>query len=62
VQPSLRAVRLAGITPLIYGSFVAPTAAVIGKVRIGSNSSIWYAAVIRGNEELFVMLHAMFDL
>lgn len=56
MQPSLRAVRLAGITPLIQGAFVAPTAAVIGKVRIGSNSSIWYAAVIRGDK---LLLHAV---
>lgn len=29
--------------------FVAPTAAVIGRVRLGSHVSIWFGAVIRGD-------------
>lgn len=31
------------------GTFVAPTAAVIGDVIIGEGSSVWYSAVIRGD-------------
>lgn len=30
--------------------FIAPTATVIGDVRIGDNVSIWYGAVLRGDE------------
>src|SRR5438132_9027070 len=29
--------------------FIAPTAAVIGDVTIGANSSVWYGAVVRGD-------------
>lgn len=40
-----------GKTPQIgEGTFVAPTAAVIGDVKIGSQCSVWYSAVIRGDE------------
>lgn len=41
---------LQGKTPHIgEGTFVAPTAAVIGDVEIGNGSSVWYSAVIRGD-------------
>ncbi len=41
---------LQNITPRIgEGTFIAPTAAVIGDVEIGSGSSVWYSAVIRGD-------------
>jgi hypothetical protein len=29
-------------------TFVAPNASVIGDVKLGSNSSVWYGAVLRG--------------
>ncbi|GJQ15396.1 hypothetical protein GpartN1_g7187.t1 [Galdieria partita] len=29
--------------------FVAPNASVIGKVELGSNSSIWYGSIVRGD-------------
>lgn len=29
-------------------TFVAPNASVIGNVKLGSNSSVWYGAVLRG--------------
>jgi carbonic anhydrase/acetyltransferase-like protein (isoleucine patch superfamily) len=32
------------------GVFVAPTAAVIGNVTIGEQSSIWFSAVVRGDD------------
>lgn len=39
-----------GNSPKIHETaFVAETAAVIGNVEIGSNSSIWYGVVIRGD-------------
>lgn len=41
---------LHGFAPQIgAGTFVAPTAAVIGDVVIGRESSVWYSAVIRGD-------------
>ena len=40
-----------GVWPKIdKDAFVAETAAVIGDVEIGKDSSIWYGAVIRGDE------------
>lgn len=32
-------------------NFIAPDASVIGKVRIGRNVSIWFASVLRGDNE-----------
>lgn len=31
-------------------AFVAPSASIIGDVRIGHRSSIWYGCILRGNE------------
>lgn len=43
--------RYGGKLPEIgHGVFLAETAAVIGDVVIGDESSIWYAAVVRGDE------------
>lgn len=40
-----------GITPQVGdGTFVAETAAIVGDVKIGSQCSVWYSAVIRGDE------------
>ena len=39
-----------GVRPRIHSSaFLAPTAVVIGDVRIGAESSIWFGAVLRGD-------------
>ncbi len=39
------------IQPQLHDSvYVAPTAAVIGDVTAGENSSIWFGAVLRGDE------------
>lgn len=47
---------LDGIAPRIDTSaFVAPGAVVIGLVSIGAASSIWYGAVLRGDEEAIVI-------
>ena len=32
------------------GVFVAPNAAVIGKVSLGANASVWFSAVVRGDD------------
>lgn len=43
-----------GIHPRIHPTaFVAPTAVVIGNVTIGEEASIWFGAVIRGDEPEF---------
>ena len=51
VQPSTRAVKLGANVPVIKGAFVASTASVIGRVEIGSSSSVWYGAVVRGKDK-----------
>jgi carbonic anhydrase/acetyltransferase-like protein (isoleucine patch superfamily) len=41
----------AGIEPRIHPSaWIAPTATVIGNVTIGEEASVWFGAVIRGDE------------
>jgi carbonic anhydrase/acetyltransferase-like protein (isoleucine patch superfamily) len=40
-----------GKTPKIgKGAFIAPTAAIIGDVEIGDGASVWFGAVLRGDE------------
>jgi carbonic anhydrase/acetyltransferase-like protein (isoleucine patch superfamily) len=40
-----------GKTPKIgAGAFIAPTAALIGDVEIGEGASVWFGAVLRGDE------------
>lgn len=42
--------ELSGKTPRIDASvFIAPNASIIGDVEIGSNCSVWFGAVIRGD-------------
>jgi len=44
---------LGGVTPdCAGGSWVAPTADVIGKVALAKDASIWWQAVLRGDNEL----------
>ena len=31
--------------------WIAPTAVVIGKVRLGQNASVWWQSVLRGDNE-----------
>ncbi len=47
--PCLRSLAFKGAAPAISNTFVAPTAAVIGKVKLGERSSIWSSAIIRGD-------------
>ena len=35
--------------------FVAPTAAVIGRVRLEAEASVWFGAVLRGDNELILV-------
>lgn len=34
------------------GVFVAPNATVLGRVRLGNDSSVWFGAVVRGDTEV----------
>lgn len=44
--------QLGSRRPRVHPSvFVAPTASVIGDVEVGEGSSIWYGAVLRGDED-----------
>lgn len=45
--------RLGDSCPLLEGDghFIAPGASVIGKVRLGAGSSVWFGAVIRGDND-----------
>ena len=36
-------------------AFIAPTAAVIGAVRIGADSSIWYQVTVRGDNNYIII-------
>ena len=49
--PSTRFVAVDGVSPTVspLTAFVAPNASVIGDVSLGSNSSIWYGATVRGD-------------
>ena len=52
---------LDGVSPIVPadGQFwIAPGAYVIGKVRLEVDVSIWFGAVVRGDdEEIFVVAH-----
>ena len=40
-----------GKTPTIHPSaFIAPTAVLIGDVTVGEDASIWFGAVLRGDD------------
>merc|ERR1712166_34033 len=50
---------LDGMTPTVgNGCWVAPTAAVIGNVVMHENSSVWFAAVVRGDGEAPITIGA----
>jgi hypothetical protein len=48
VQPSIKLIKLGTKSPSVKSAFVAESASVIGNVQIGSSSSVWYSAIIRG--------------
>ncbi|KAI9911597.1 hypothetical protein PsorP6_009853 [Peronosclerospora sorghi] len=50
LNPSTRAVKNVGRAPQFENNvFVAPNASVIGDVKVGTGSSIWYNATVRGD-------------
>lgn len=50
MNPSTRAVANLGRKPTVEaGAFVAPNASVIGEVKLGKGSSVWYGATLRGD-------------
>lgn len=50
VLPQTQVTKLRGVTPQLNGVFVASSATIIGNVKIGTNSSVMYGAVIRGDD------------
>lgn len=47
---------LDGVTPELAGdAWIAPDAQVIGHVRMGQGSSVWFGAVARGDNELIAI-------
>lgn len=45
--------KLADVSPRVAASaYVAPTASVIGNAELGEDSSVWFGAVLRGDNEL----------
>ncbi len=36
-------------------AFIAPAAVVVGRVRIGARSSVWYGSVLRGDDEEIII-------
>ncbi|MFG2825740.1 gamma carbonic anhydrase family protein [Kitasatospora sp. NPDC048365] len=51
-MPEALITGIGGLEPEIDPSaFVAPTAVVIGAVRLGPRASVWYQAVLRGDAE-----------
>lgn len=46
-----------GIEPelAVEGCFIAPTAVVIGRVRLAKDASVWFGAVLRGDGEPIVV-------
>jgi carbonic anhydrase/acetyltransferase-like protein (isoleucine patch superfamily) len=50
-MPLYRLAEFAPETPPTGEFWIAPSAEVIGKVRLGHNTSIWFGAVLRGDNE-----------
>ncbi|MGZ2747305.1 gamma carbonic anhydrase family protein [Burkholderia stagnalis] len=48
--------RLGERVPTIHASaFVAETASIVGDVRLGADSSVWFGAIVRGDTEPIVV-------
>jgi carbonic anhydrase/acetyltransferase-like protein (isoleucine patch superfamily) len=50
--------ELEGIAPKLPGKgryWIAPTATVVGRVQIGADASVWFSAVVRGDQELIII-------
>ena len=50
--------ELEGVAPKLPEKgryWIAPTATVLGKVQIGGDASVWFSAVVRGDQELIVI-------
>ena len=60
--PSGTHVRRAYIAPFMdlvpeidASAFIAPTAAIIGAVRVGASSSIWHQVTLRGDNNYIII-------
>lgn len=43
------------------GAFVAPNASIVGDVKLGNNSSVWYGAVLRGEAFTVILIILIFQ-
>src|SRR4051812_35454149 len=49
---------LDGVAPIVPGAgeyWIAPSAAVVGRVLLERNASVWFGAVLRGDNELITV-------
>lgn len=54
--PGGRRVTLAGLVPeVLAGAWVAPSAELVGAVRVGSGASVWYGSVLRADGDRVVV-------
>lgn len=50
LQPATRNIGFRGVSPDLKNSgFIAPSATIVGQVSVGTSSSVWYGAVVRGD-------------
>jgi carbonic anhydrase/acetyltransferase-like protein (isoleucine patch superfamily) len=55
-MPANLILPFAGVAPQIPSSvFVAPSAVVVGDVRLGEEASVWFGAIVRGDENEVVI-------
>ena len=53
---SARAVKFRGKAP-VGGGFVAPSATIVGDVKIGKDTSFWYGSVVRGKQHIYIYIY-----
>jgi carbonic anhydrase/acetyltransferase-like protein (isoleucine patch superfamily) len=57
MQPDRRLIALDDTRrPTVTDAWLAPNATVVGQVSVGAASSVWYAAVLRGDNDSISML------
>lgn len=49
LQPSLRCRSLGAQKPAVKSAFIAPSATLVGNIKVGSNTAFWYDSVVRGD-------------
>jgi carbonic anhydrase/acetyltransferase-like protein (isoleucine patch superfamily) len=54
--PSTKLIKLGNDVPTFEGKFISPSATIIGRVKVGFNSSVGYGAVVRGFISVLLLL------